>query len=627
MAQVENRLRQASLDLVEPTIHKCAILQEDLDALKERVTSHAKGINEVSQMQIKAHEHVTMIDHFKEEMNKWESQHKQNEAKVGEDVVLLRQELDRFDYQVKQKESALNSLNRGAVQMTQELNRLLKNQAELQQQCHERLDQLSRKIANVHTDLEVKINRLETKHNSLTDDLWGDETGLAKVSGELNRTNAQVHQLNNVMSQLTESKAPREDLEKLHEEVHTVLREANGSMLGLKRVVGNVVNDVKEHFRTSSNTIAAHNSTFIEEMRRSYEKEQEAMELLREEVNTFLSKTRTDNQTLTTQVEEGVQRMDSLVAEMRGDMEELNKKRKRDKTSQDIELKGMKKRLGGVFDHSDVVLRGMEHLNGVLHLVLESERVQAALEFQDNIDRNKIALVGVKDDEQMKDSLDIPQELRRGGTRGTVRAGRTGALPPGEVMSVDTRCISCSGQAPTVMSAFKMACLKYSPSPVEYEMQTHNRQDLILRRQKLLEHAMRALAEGAAQTLEAASGVAGDLEFSTPGGRGGARGTIVPGAASQNSTGSAFRPTATTRTAVQNDAPLGGYAAFAGGGGITVGGNSGGNLGTTSEFTVGMTGNLEKDARAGVGRQSVKPSPRQTKVVSRKSVLPGILSP
>merc|ERR1719399_66782 len=85
-----------------------------------------------------------------------------------------------------------------------------------------------------------------------------------------------------------------------------------------------------------------------------------------------------------------------MVKELRAEVEQLNVKRKRDKTAQDIELKGLKRRLGGVFDNSDVVLKGMEHLTGVLQTILESEQVQAALEFQDGLDRQRIALVGMK---------------------------------------------------------------------------------------------------------------------------------------------------------------------------------------------------------------------------------------
>merc|ERR1719265_999536 len=165
------------------------------------------------------------------------------------------------------------------------------------------------------------------------------------------------------------------------------------------QTVGNVVNDVKEHFRTASQTIAAHNAAFISEVRSSYRDELAQAAALRGEVQSFMNSTQTSISNLDNRVKESTVQTESLVKEVRADMEELNRKRKRDKTSVDIEMKHLKKRLGDVFENSDAVLRGMEHLWQVLTMILEGERVQNALELQDSVDRKRIALMGVKDDD------------------------------------------------------------------------------------------------------------------------------------------------------------------------------------------------------------------------------------
>merc|ERR1719265_2771505 len=165
------------------------------------------------------------------------------------------------------------------------------------------------------------------------------------------------------------------------------------------QTVGNVVNDVKEHFRTASQTIAAHNAAFISEVRSSYRDELAQAAALRGEVQDFMNRTNTGISSLDDRVAESTVQTESLVKEVRADMEELNRKRKRDKTSVDIECKGLKKRLGDVFENSDAVLKGMEHLWQVLSLILEGERVQNALELSDANDRKRIALMGVKDDD------------------------------------------------------------------------------------------------------------------------------------------------------------------------------------------------------------------------------------
>lgn len=64
------------------------------------------------------------------------------------------------------------------------------------------------------------------------------------------------------------------------------------------------------------------------------------------------------------------------------------------------------------------------------------------------------------------------------------------------VMSVDQRCISCSGQTATVLAGFKIACLQYMPQPVEFQGSMHDRASLLNRRNELLSHAYGALHSG-----------------------------------------------------------------------------------------------------------------------------------
>lgn len=46
-------------------------------------------------------------------------------------------------------------------------------------------------------------------------------------------------------------------------------------------------------------------------------------------------------------------------------------------------------------------------------------------------------------------------------------------------LSLKTECMSCSGNNTVVMSAFKMACINYNPSPIKYSLKTFTRKQLI----------------------------------------------------------------------------------------------------------------------------------------------------
>jgi len=73
------------------------------------------------------------------------------------------------------------------------------------------------------------------------------------------------------------------------------------------------------------------------------------------------------------------------------------------------------------------------------------------------------------------------------------------------------------------MAAFKMACLQYTPSKVEYQSQAYDRQELLQHRQTLLRRAYDALRSGPApeqakEMLDIAPGEAKEKP-SLPGGK------------------------------------------------------------------------------------------------------------
>jgi hypothetical protein len=57
-------------------------------------------------------------------------------------------------------------------------------------------------------------------------------------------------------------------------------------------------------------------------------------------------------------------------------------------------------------------------------------------------------------------------------------------------ISLKSDCMSCSGQNPTILSAFKMACLNYSPSGIKYKQRTYTRKQLISVLGSLVNHSL-----------------------------------------------------------------------------------------------------------------------------------------
>merc|ERR1712118_298060 len=114
---------------------------------------------------------------------------------------------------------------------------------------------------------------------------------------------------------------------------------------------------------------------------------------LRTDVMTFMRDTQDSIVELRQSLETTTSQTEAVAKEVRIDLEEVNSKRKIDKLSLEAELKAFRGRIGGAFEHSEALLRGMEHIAGVLSVTLQSERISAALDIQNFSDRKKDNLV------------------------------------------------------------------------------------------------------------------------------------------------------------------------------------------------------------------------------------------
>lgn len=223
----------------------------------------------------------------------------------------------------------------------------------------------------------------------------------------------------------------------------------------------------------------------------------------------------------------------------------------------------MKAQLNQVHHTSKEVAKALEHLSSVIWMVVQSEGAASALDIQDDNDRGKVALMGYK----------APQ---KGGSAGSARpktsGGRASASNPqtpedlgsggaGPVISVDQRCLSCSGHAQTVLSGFKMACLEYAPGPVSFAKRVWHRADLLDWRNKLLQQAHESLQSGPVElqdALASAGAVAGPPRAqSAPSKAGASIGKSVgPPATEENRAGEHLDSKVTSKGVVMRMPPL-----------------------------------------------------------------------
>jgi len=488
-AEFETRIRKFILELLEPTIHRTAQLEITMESAKEEQQGLEQQVARVVSASRLAERQISVVEQFREEMAKWDSERRNAETKTTEDISSMKQELDTFRYSLERKDSTMNGLQRTADRMTSELGKVHAASEDLRQHVERRIAQQSKVINGAKTDLEVKLIALEGHFNKLSDELWGEETGLAKVTSDLGRTNSIVANHSEEMKVLCSGKANLEQFESIQEEVNEMIREALGSVGELKKTVATVVSDVKAHFHTATNQIAAHNASMLTEVRSSYQEELKHAAELRSDIVRFMEETQSHISHLEDVVGRSQDQTESMVREVRQEVEELNTRRKRDKHSSDMETKSLKTQISGVNGSSDHVIKCIEHLSSVIWVMIQSDRAACALGQQDDTDRAKVALMGYRDAPTAKGGGAAKRST-------TPRPGGADDGGGGGVVNVDQRCLSCSGQAQTVLAGFKMACLQYAPGPVTFGKKVYKRTDLMGMRTQLLEQAHEALSQG-----------------------------------------------------------------------------------------------------------------------------------
>jgi hypothetical protein len=479
-------------------------MEKEMVELRNELHERTSIIAESHQIALKVEEQVVSVEGFREEMSKWEHERHAVQAHIAETISSVKQDLDNFRYSLERKDASIHSMQRTMDRLVGELSKMQEGSEGLRQHVELRLGQSGKILNGAKTDLECKLIALETKHNRLSDDLWGEETGLARATANITKTNDLVMALSEEMKRMQHDKANVTQLEAVQDDVNELTGDAKNQVTMLKQTVDTMVNDVKAHFKTATNTVAAHNASMLSEVRASYQEELSHAAALRSEVMQFMQETTQNVSRLENIVDTSHDQTSEMVKKVGEDVGELNRCRKRDNSDFNLTGQTMKEQISKVSSSSEAVAKCLEHLGSVLTILLKSERVASALAQQENIDRTKVALMGYRD---KKGQEARPATTSKVSKRPSVRKS-SGQQDSSElsdsgeaVISVDNRCLSCSGQAQHVLSGFKMACLQYAPGPVTFSKKLYKREELLDLRQRLLEQAQDQLYQGPAVAL------------------------------------------------------------------------------------------------------------------------------
>jgi len=259
----------------------------------------------------------------------------------------------------------------------------------------------------------------------------------------------------------------------------------------LRQQFGSLVDDVKAHFHTATKVVATSTSEQIDQMRESYKNDTSRMDTTLKEVETFMASQKGTQQAFKNEVEKLTDVAKSEIVDLRDAFQEADSKRRKHCNNLDLETQQLKRSVREVEGKVVGQDNSKNVRNELVAMLVESQLLSASLDAQDDLDRKSMALCGFKSSDSGKTSqlpaIDGSKGMktpRRGYTKED--SGGGGAAGGEQVLSLDKRCLSCSGNMGTVLAGFKLACLQYAPSPVEYQKAMYSREELIRLQMDLL---------------------------------------------------------------------------------------------------------------------------------------------
>jgi len=525
-AHIEDRLRRHLLELIEPTITKQRLLDTRVKQAQASADKLNSDVLELKRLTEGQESLRNQIDAFRVELAEWNRERRDHEQQVGDRTSLLETESNDVRKTVERKTADIAAVNRAVKGFGDNIGELRTELSEIRRYFNDRVEVGRDKAAKLRDEVETRICGVESEQLHINDRLVGHDTDIAHLKHHIDYLSTSVAQALDGVTTLEKSKVAVESVAQQQSEFREFASNLEARVSGLSSQFGSMVHDVKAHFETASNTMVQTTAGQMDSLRIIFNEGVRKVDVALKDVSAFLRKQEAAEGELTKRLEDSFKDTRAELESAATATKEQLKKQERQCMDISVEVKYLQ----SVVRELEVRTGNKNSSNGgtysggggiskdVVSMLLESAMISVAMDMKDDHDRKRIALFGYRGGEAPDTpkvqhngkTCSLPEldgggwQTARGGMkfrpsmtprrRGLAESGevaaKAGEGPPSlkdPVVMLDTRCLSCSGNQATVLAGFKMACLQYAPSPVEYEKSTYSRSELIKLRLDLLE--------------------------------------------------------------------------------------------------------------------------------------------
>eukprot|EP00743_Colponemidia_sp_Colp-15_P006944 GILK01007493.1.p1 GENE.GILK01007493.1~~GILK01007493.1.p1 ORF type:complete len:739 (+),score=170.98 GILK01007493.1:319-2217(+) len=384
------------------------------------------------------------------------------------------------------------------------------------------------KLSNeLKADAEHQSAQTEKRLNQLSDQAQANTLHTAKLDKEAMEMRNKQEETALIVDRLVTEQVHRSEVTKVEDEARRFNSQVNLRMDELKKNMEDEAEDVRVLIERRIHEVAKANTHAFEDTKKGYEQEIDAIQQSRTNAMQALAATQAELDRVLGIIKEMQGKIDATLDEVRAELDQKERRRRKDKSDMEIELAKMGKSVNHMEGLSQFQIRSIENLAVVVANLVEEAQVRSVLDSQDEEDKKSISLYGYKDtdvanpnqpgsnsmsprppsapatsrpvsamtnrslNKSISESPFRPQSAAgsfpstpRGGSN-TPQSTHTTHPFDGPV-KLERACLSCSGQSSIVMTAFKMACLQYIPSPVRYRNKAWRRDQLLEKRRSML---------------------------------------------------------------------------------------------------------------------------------------------
>jgi len=475
---METRLRSNIVRLFQPAIGQITDLGVQLAALEEKTNRHGDmlAIAETLREEVLIQKDRSAL--LAERLDKVERQAFKLELTTSDGIQGLTCSVSEHQKMLTRMEATFERVQRETARIWEEAKRLQDQHDTAMQKVWNGIGDANKKSERAREDSSRDIRELRSAHDDLLEDLYGEGKGLNKLSHDFAQMSKFVSPIPGIERALKEFNERTASLESHRDAVLESCHRNDKAFSDLQADVERRLRVMRDEFHEEANRMIAHNATLMRLLRKELEDECAASRRCRDDLPQMQMDLERQYKRLEEDLQSEIRRVDALHREFANDIDELHKRRKKDKGLWEAGILESQKSQKQALDFSHQASVQVQYIGKIISLVLEGERLANALHVQDFADRKAELWVNRPSDGRPPAAPETAEALlakRRKGAPGGEQRGD-------EILTVDWR----QG----------MALRKYRPGQITYRGLNYDRMDLLLLHHSLLQQAHTALESG-----------------------------------------------------------------------------------------------------------------------------------